>query len=178
MKSNKGIIIFQAIIIVLLLSLNFLLYNKSRDLEALCMSDKPEQIQPGDILPAFIYSSDDGEQNKFTFSSPQKTNLLFFFDISCGYCTSNIPKWKLLYEKLQNKYTISAVSINTPLQVKEYAEQHGITYPVISISDTLYRKHNKINAVPQTLITDENGKVKKVWVGLLRDEIIQEIINF
>lgn len=178
MKYGRNLVLGQSLLILFLISLVYFLYAKGQKLEQLCESGKPEQIQPGDKLPIIQILDSQNNSIPLVIDASKKGGVLFIFDVKCVYCTKNISVWQAVYHKYSPDYTIAALSNSEKNKIFEYQSEHAFSYPAYHVSDSLFRKKTKLNAVPQTLITDSQGIVKKVWVGQLNPENIQELMDY
>jgi hypothetical protein len=79
-----------------------------------------------------------------------------------------MPNWKAMLQGIdRNSYRIVAVSIISD-GVKEYVSQQKLTdIPIIAEVDPKSRVSYEMNVTPQTMLINSDGKVEKLWIGLL-----------
>jgi hypothetical protein len=82
-----------------------------------------------------------------------------------------MPNWVAVMNRLDRRlFRLVAVSLQSE-GLKEYAGQRGIAQiPILTKIDPKYRVDYNLALTPQTILIDADGKVEKVWTGLLRGE--------
>jgi len=68
--------------------------------------------------------------------------------------------------------------LDDPTSTIDYVANQDVGFYTLSVADTVFKKKNKFYAVPQTIITNGNGIVQKLWIGELDFLKILEIIKY
>jgi len=172
--SKKAAILFVLLVSALLV-LNASLIIQNRSLRA-SVGTRPSLLHPGNIVPSLSGTDLDGKDFTLSYSNDPRKVVLLVFSPRCGFCTRNMPNWKALLQSLDRKsYRIVAVSIISD-GVKEYVSQQKLTdIPIIAEVDPKSRVSYEMNVTPQTILIDSDGKVEKLWVGLLSPDERSEI---
>jgi len=172
--SKKAAILFVLLVSALLV-LNASLIIQNRSLRA-SVGTRPSVLHPGNIVPSLSGTDLDGKDFTLSYSNDPRKVVLLVFSPRCGFCTRNMPNWKALLQSLDRKsYRIVAVSIISD-GVKEYVSQQKLTdIPIIAEVDPKSRVSYEMNVTPQTILIDSDGKVEKLWVGLLSPDERSEI---
>jgi hypothetical protein len=90
-----------------------------------------------------------------------------------------MPNWKAILQSLdRNSYRIVAVSIVSD-GVKEYVAQQNLTdVPIIAEVNPKSRVSYEMNVTPQTILINSDGKVEKLWIGVLSLDERNEVEQF
>jgi hypothetical protein len=82
-----------------------------------------------------------------------------------------MTNWVAIVNGLDRRsFRLAAVSLQAE-GLNEYASQHGIAQvPILTKIDPKYRVVYNLALTPQTILIDADGKVEKVWTGILRGE--------
>ena len=128
------------------------------------------------MVPALSGMDLDGNEITLNYQNDPRKAVMLIFSPSCGYCTDNMPNWQAIAQSLDRKlYRIMAVSI-TNEGVKEYIGQHSLPdVPVIADVEPKSRVSYEMNVTPQTILIDSQGKVEKVWTGVLQHDERPEV---
>lgn len=113
-----------------------------------------------------------------TFPHEKKDTLLLVFSTTCHACSNNIPNWKKLIQKASNQnIQVVALSIHNTQSTIEYIKKHQLDIPVISIHQSPEIKNQlQIFKYPQTLLINQQGIVKKIWIGVLAPPILKNFL--
>ena len=129
----------------------------------------PETVQVGDILPPIEVVSLTGE-DKIVACNDSERCLLLFLSAGCEICESDIPIWNDLAVTLRNKgWKVSAVFLEPIDQVKIFLVNKETRFDVYSHKKTDFKKIYKVNAVPQTIVLSQGGKVDRVSLGFFSE---------
>ena len=99
-----------------------------------------------------------------------KVVLLNFWATWCGPCREEIPMLAALQKHYGNRLAIIGLSIDeSPAEdVKAFAAQLGVNYPVAMSTRALESEFGGITAVPSTFVVDPQGRILQRHLGLLR----------
>lgn len=132
-------------------------------------------IQTGDIF------SFDGLEPLHIGASLEKSSkqLLFLFTTTCNFCKENLEMWRLIFEQAKTKdISIAGISLHPQDKTEAYIQENGLEYPVYFAHDgKKFEKTNRLRGVPSTIILDTTGKVENVWVGVLTESDILDILD-
>jgi peroxiredoxin len=135
-----------------------------------------EQLKEGDTLDLHQAHAIRGGDHMDTTSSRQ---LVFVLSTSCPFCRESVPAWKELASKAKSPLAVFGISVDSCDSTSEYMKRNNITFPVyICLDAAAFKKANKINGVPQTILRERGGKVDKVWVGRLDKERLKEVESY
>ena len=164
--SKKAAILF-GLLVTALIALNASLIIQNRSLRASAGIRSPV-LHPGTIVPSLSGKDLDGKDFSLSYSNDPRKVVLLVFSPRCGFCDLNMPNWKAMLQSIDRKsYRIVAVSIISD-GVKEYVSEQKLTdIPIIAEVDPKSRVSYEMNVTPQTMLINSDGKVEKVWIGLL-----------
>jgi hypothetical protein len=103
--------------------------------------------------------------------------ILLVFSYSCRYSIENWHNWVAL-SKWSHKKQLRLVAVN---QDKQPTATEEPLFPVLNAVTMLhdveptFRVALNLVVTPQTIVVDPEGKVERVWSGVLRQETLQEI---
>jgi peroxiredoxin len=160
-----------------LLLINVLLIQQNERLKVLAMKpDRALEVKPGTALPALEGLDNNGERHIFSYGQDSRKTVLFVLSPRCSACEENMPNWEAIIKGLDRRsFRLAGVSLQSE-GFKEYASRHGINQvPVLTKIDPKYRVSYNLALTPQTILIDADGKVEKVWTGLLRGEDKQNV---
>jgi len=160
-----------------LLLINVLLIQQNEKLKVLARKpDRALEVKPGTALPALEGLDYNGERHIFGYGQDSRKTVLFVLSPRCGACEENMPNWEAIMKGLdQRSFRLAGVSLQSE-GFKEYASRHGINQvPILTKIDPKYRVSYNLALTPQTILIDADGKVEKVWTGLLRGEDKQNV---
>lgn len=125
-----------------------------------------------------LFNGLDSDNNKISlseFQNHQRTFVLIFSP-GCGYCMENMPNWQAIIANAKdNKYRVLGASLEK-LGLPEYVAQYRLSkLPLISEVDPSARVSYNLLLTPQTILVDPDGKVERVWTGLLQPDQKAEI---
>jgi hypothetical protein len=110
-------------------------------------------------------------------------SLIYLFTTSCPYCEKNMQTWQgIAGQALSKGLRVGAICLNTASKSRDslfgYVREHQINFPVYDVSDANeFRKTNNVQGVPQTMICSADGKIERVWRGVLADDAVAEITS-
>jgi thiol-disulfide isomerase/thioredoxin len=125
-------------------------------------SDKPV------AMPAVALTGVDGRAID-PASWKGKVVLANFWATWCGPCREEIPSLVALQERYKDQLVILGLSIDSrpPAEVKQFAEQYHINYPVAVVSDEVVEAFGGAPAIPSTYVVSPAGKMLQRHVGML-----------
>jgi thiol-disulfide isomerase/thioredoxin len=162
--------------VVLLITANILLLKQNNEVKGRVQSLlQSRELAPGSYLVPLQGKDITGSSLQVEFKEGKGT-LLLIFSPFCGVCEENQPAW----ERLKNAYIhenmrFVAASLSGA-GVNEYLKKHDFTnITVFREIDAVSAVSYRIRTTPQTVLINSQGKVEKVWTGLLSEADVLEI---
>jgi thiol-disulfide isomerase/thioredoxin len=102
-----------------------------------------------------------------------KVLLVNFWATWCPPCRAEIPDLVALQEKYRDNLQVIGISQDEapPEQVKRFALEHRINYPVVMATKEVEAAFPGIRALPTSFIIDRDGRVVQKHVGMLNAEM-------
>lgn len=119
-------------------------------------------------VPAFsVTDLDGGEISAETLKG--KVTIVNYWATWCPPCRAEIPDLVALQEKYPDQLQIVGVSEDDigPDQVKRFADEHHVNYPVVMSSPELSEIFTGVAALPTSFILDREGRIVQKHVGML-----------
>ena len=117
-------------------------------------------VQPGDRLPEFRLSMDDGSllRSDDLLGSP---SLLIFFNTTCPDCQRTLPVVQQVYEQYGTQLRFVAVSRAQPASdVRVWWEANGITLPFSAQEDRKVYDLFASSVIPRIYVSDRDAVVR------------------
>ena len=128
-------------------------------MNALTLDDQPEHI-------SFVDSSESA-----------RAKVLYIYSPTCGWCSKNLENIKKLTALRHTQFDFVGVSLSAE-GLKTYVKSVG--FPMQSVyqpsADTVSALH--LNTTPETIVVDQSGVVRKVWVGAFTEEKCREVEEY
>lgn len=124
----------------------------------------------GAPLADFTVETVDGDG--FTLSKALETHdmvLINLWATWCPPCEKEFPYLEEAYEAYSDRVAVVALSIepsDTPEKLREYADSHGMTFPVGSDAQTGLANHFGVMSIPTSVVVDRFGNVALVEAGM------------
>ncbi len=176
--SRWMIIIFMSLCASLLAS-DIILVLKNRQLAGVAVQRvRSFEIEAGTTVPALVGVGTDENVIEVAYGQDHRDTLVLVFSPTCGICSRNWPQWTSVVTKV-DMHRLRTVFVNLSERVKpEYLNRYHIEdQKVIANLDPSVFKQYHLGVTPQTLLIDNNGRVVKVWTGILRESTVQELVE-
>jgi peroxiredoxin len=107
-----------------------------------------------------------------------KVLLVNFWATWCPPCVSEMPELVALQNDLASKnLQIVGIGIDSPSNIREFAEKHQITYPLLlgglEGSELSRQFGNQSGGLPFTILIGADGSVRKTYMGRLDMEKVR-----
>ena len=160
------------IVLVIAMAIEILLLVKeNRQLRASLSARRgPFQVlNPQETVPPLVGIDPKGEEVRLEYPS-QKQTVLYWFSTGCPSCEHNVEFWKQVYQKYQSP-TLRFLGVTSAGEEKaeEITEKFQFEFPVLIVSDYSLLDQYKVEVIPQTMLIDRSGMVRKVWPGPLSE---------
>lgn len=100
-----------------------------------------------------------------------KVVLVNFWATTCPACVKEMPELVKTYHRYHPKgleIIAVAMSYDSPVFVKEFAEQHALPFPVaLDTQEEAARAFGGVKAVPTTLILNKEGRLVSRTLGMI-----------
>lgn len=118
-------------------------------------------------MPPFLVSDLNGQAIS-TAGLRGKVVLLSFWATWCPPCREELPELIGLANRYKDHLQIIGVSLDDspPADVRRFAAQAGINYPVIMGSPEIISEYGGVPALPTTFVADQQGRIVQKHVGL------------
>lgn len=104
-----------------------------------------------------------------------KVVLLNFWATWCGPCKVEIPEFVRAYEAHKDKgFVVLGVSIDdTPEQLRDFAKQYKITYPMLLNQENVEQAYGPIYGVPVSIFIGRDGLICRKQMGEVKKEMLE-----
>ena len=127
----------------------------------------------GTAAPDFQLSSVDGKLFSLSDALSRGPVLLAFFKVSCPTCQYAFPFYERLFHAYKNKHvTLIGVSQNDAQETTAFAEEFGVTFPLLLDDTRSYPVSNAygLTNVPTLFWIGTDGKIEITSLGWSRPD--------
>lgn len=138
-------------------------------------------IEVGKNAPDFELSKLDGTKVKLSDLKGKKV-ILNFWATWCGPCQQEMPDMEAFYKKHKDGVEILAVNYtvsegaNGEEKVKRFAEEKGITFPVLLDKDITVTTTYKVITIPTSYFVDTKGVIQDKFIGPMTQKEMEKRI--
>ncbi len=162
-----------------LCTLNFVLVRKNAQLSAELTLRAHSMETPTGIRAPLIKGVDlKGDLISVNAGQDKRKMLILVFSPTCHFCERSWPKWaELLRGVDQSSLRVVGVNLASDLPAS-YVQEHGLTRmeTVAKIDPQSVLLWN-FRTTPETVLVNQEGRVEKVWGGLVDDVRLREIAS-
>lgn len=108
-----------------------------------------------------------------------KVVILNFWATWCPPCREEIPELVQLQAKYKDKLQVIGASEDddTPQKVQQFAQQHGMNYPIVMATKELIDNYGGVPALPTSFLIDPQGRVVQRHTGLYEFEVYEREVR-
>ncbi len=106
--------------------------------------------------------------------------VIYIFTTTCPFCKQNLAAWnRIAITAESNDVAVFGISVDSKETTVEYLKQNHINWPVcVPQSPRDFREEHHITSVPQTILRSSDGRIERIWTGVLsKDNILDVIAN-
>jgi len=130
-----------------------------------------QESQIGNPAPEFNLLGLDGDYTSLN-SFRGKPVLLYFWATWCESCRTEMLYFQQIYDEWTDKgLVLLTINVGESLAIAEdFAEETGITMPVLVDHSMVTHKRYQITGMPTTYLIDKDGIIKDIRVGSFPDK--------
>ena len=154
---------------------SFLLMNENRALRG---AIGPREITPevGELLQPIAGRGLDGQSVEIVFEHSEREKMLLVFTTTCPACKQNLGNWQVLWERYRENYDIVGISIDSIEATRSYVEANDLPFDIVVPEEPAeFSLQYRIAGVPETIHASIDGRVEKVWLGILPERFLEEM---
>src|SRR5579864_7294463 len=108
-----------------------------------------------------------------------KVVILNFWATWCPPCREEIPELVQLQAKYKDKLLVVGASEDDdgPQKVQQFAQQHGMNYPIVMATKELIDNYGGVPALPTSFLIDPQGRVMMKHTGLYEYEVYEREVR-
>jgi len=133
-------------------------------------------LEPGQRIETFLNLleplSPSGQNNGTLLSVDVKgkKKILFVFSTTCIICVRTIPAWVKVAKLVAGvrDVVVLGVSVHPRSLTEKFLSEREVEFPVYLAKDEFMTTF-AVNSVPQTIILDENNRVRQILVGEIKN---------
>lgn len=174
----KKIIAAVVLITLLIIAINQVMDKKtvpeSKSAETSTTTSNLKGLEAGAKAPDFELKTLTGETVKLSSLKGKKV-MLNFWATWCPPCKAEMPDLEKLYKQKDNDLVILAVNIDPQLDVKGFAKEYGITFPILLDEDDSVNERYQIISIPTTYFIDRDGIIQSKFIGGMNLDKMKEL---
>jgi len=129
-------------------------------------------LETGALASHFTLLGTDGREYSLPRSADGRPVLLVFFKTTCATCDLTFPYLNRLREAYPVGWQLWAISQDPADRAVPYAQQQGISYPVlIDAPEFVASRLYDPPATPTLFLTGESGRIEYSTYGFAKDDI-------
>jgi peroxiredoxin len=162
---------------VVLLAVNIALIHQNRQLKAQLSQPPPAlELTTGTQMPDLQGFDPEGKPVEVLYGKDPRKVLVFVFSPTCPFCEQNWPKWEQVISALDHS-AVRPVGVDvTSTSKAPFLSQHQLSgLPVFEKVEPHVMLNYHFQLTPQTILLDPDGKVEKVWTGVMTDSAVADL---
>ena len=135
-------------------------------------------VTVGKIAPAFQLKDLDGNVVSINVAKDKKLYVLNFWATWCPPCRAEMPDLERFYQEQKEKVQFYAINLDEPAdKVKDFVRSNGFTFPVLSDKGGTIGGEFKVNAIPTTLVIDQQGVIRLRKAGTITEAELNSVLR-
>jgi len=129
--------------------------------------DKPVGLAIGNVAPDFELNTIEGKSIRLSELRGKKV-IVNFWATWCPPCREEMPAMQKFYEQYNEHVEVLAVNLTSQdsrEKIKPFAEEYGITFPIVLDVKGKVLKMYEIEPIPTTYIIDSKGIIREKIIG-------------
>lgn len=128
-------------------------------------------LQSKQRVPGVSGEDVSGQQVKLVYSAVSPHTLLMLFSPDCGACQENAAFWQNLTSRpAGDSLRYFGMCVGEPSECARYTAEHGLSFPVIAVTDERLVAAYNGHVLPQTAVVSPEGVIMRSWPGALGEE--------
>jgi peroxiredoxin len=162
---------------VVLLAANIALIHQNSQLKSQLSLPPPlMEASAGTEVPDLRGVDLEGKPVEMLYGKDSRKVLVLVFSPTCPFCDQNWPKWQQVISSLDPSAIRPVLVDVTSTTTAGFISQHQLSsLPVILKADPRDTMDYRMHLTPQTILVDPNGKVEKVWTGVMTDSAVADL---
>lgn len=106
--------------------------------------------------------------------------LVNFWASWCLPCRIEMPAFERIYrDRSGDGFTIVGIvtDVHATTSIREFLEEHDITYPTLLAEPSVVRDYGGINAIPQSFLIDRDGRIRHHVIGYFAEPALRAAVN-
>ena len=162
---------------LLLLAANIALLHQNSKLKAQ-LSAPPSALEAavGAQVPDLHGFDIAGKPLEVLYGKDPRKVLVLVYSPTCPFCDQNWPRWQQLISSLDRSVVRPVLVDVTSNTDAGFIAQHQLAeLPVLLKVEPRATMNYRFQLTPQTILVGPDGKVEKVWTGVLNDSSLGEL---
>lgn len=124
-------------------------------------------LQPGELAPALMLPSLNGDQEVNLSTLEGKIIYVDFWASWCQPCRRSLPLYEALQKRLgTDRFLILAVNLDEDRKdAEKFLGRHPVTYPVLMDPTGDSARDWAVLAMPSSYLVDSNGRLAHIYLG-------------
>jgi len=167
--------VLMAVELVLLIRQNRSLKRTVAELSAGQHQGQVPTLEEGETVLPLSLSDLDGQTARVGYDHPGRDSLLLIFSPDCPACKQNMSGWQeIAKHNVAGERDLYFISTAGQARTQQFVAEYGLEGPVlVAQADAL--TGYKVAYIPTTLLIGPGGVVKRVWVGVMSEEELEEL---
>lgn len=135
-------------------------------------------VTVGKIAPAFQLKDLGGNQISINAAKDKKLYVLNFWATWCPPCRAEMPDLERFYQGQKAQIQFYAINLDEPAdKVKDFVRSNSLTFPVLSDKGGTIGGEFKVNAIPTTLVIDQQGVIRMRKAGTTTEAELNSVLR-
>jgi hypothetical protein len=129
------------------------------------------KLETGGVVPPLVGYDLSGQKVTYSYGDDSRDTMLLVLSPGCHACDENWPKWNRLIKSLDTQSTRLVIANIASIPVTpDYISRHQISgIPLVAEVSAESLQAYRLGYTPQTILISHDGRVRKVYTGVLND---------